>query len=392
MRFAESGAASMNDEPNPTPPEGRPPVSTAAASPPPPPPPGYLPPAYPAPPKQKGIISKVVTSLVATLVILSILLNVYLGMIVYSLTAGASESVYREAGTSGVEIESDDRVVIVPVEGAIDDDMARTVKKAFRSLTKKPPAAVVLRINSGGGGVTASDQIWHTVSQFMREHPDVAVVASLGAVAASGGYYIAAPCDLIVCEQTGITGSIGVMAQIPSVEGMIEKLGVEMNVVVAEGSERKAIANNLFEDWKDESGNLTPAGEQNREVLLNLLNSAWARFVEVVDEGRESLSLEQVEALATGDIFTAQEAVDNGLVNEIGYLDDAIDRAIELSSLPADAQPKVTIIRQSGGGLLSLLGARSSPAGGLGDLSPQRVRSWLDEVGQVRLAYTMQVK
>ena len=96
------------------------------------------------------------------------------------------------------------------------------------------------------------------------------------------------------------------MAQIPALETMVEKLGVEMNVVVADGSQRKAVANNLFQNWTTENGELNPAGEENREVLKNLLNSAWARFVQVVDEGRPTLSTEQVEALATGDIYTAR--------------------------------------------------------------------------------------
>jgi protease-4 len=381
----------MSDDPSRQPadssdPAGRPPVSTGPLTDPPPPPPGYLPPAYPAAPPQKGVVSKVLTSLLATLVLLSIGLNIYLGIFYFAIVAGsATEAEYR-AGAG------EQRVVIVPVEGGIDDDMAEYVRKAFKSLEKNVPAAVVLRVNSGGGGVTASDQIWQTIHSFKQEHPDVTVVASLGGVAASGGYYIAAPADLIFCEQTGITGSIGVMAQIPAVEEMIDKLGVEMNVVVADGSREKAIANNLFEDWKNEAGQLTEAGEKNQEVLKNLLNSAWARFVEVVDEGRPTLSREQAEALATGEVFTASEALDAELIDEIGYLDDAIDKAIEMAGLDPDDGPPVTIIRESGGGLLGLLGASAAPTVRLSDLSPDAVRTWLEDVGQVRLAYRLQIQ
>ncbi|MEL7089402.1 MAG: S49 family peptidase, partial [Planctomycetota bacterium] len=351
-------------------------------SPPPPPPPGYLPPAYPAPAPQKGVASKVLTSVVSVLFLLSLLLNFYLIMIFVLPAFAATESEYRP-GTGS------ERVVIVPVEGGINDEMARYVRKSFRGLKKDLPAAIVLRVNSGGGGVTPSDQIWHTVHQFKKKHPDVKIVASFGGVAASGGYYIATPTDYIFCEQTGITGSIGVMAQIPSVEGMIEKLGVEMNVVVADGSERKAVANNLFENWKSQDGELTEVGEENREVLKNLLNSAWNRFVQVVDEGRPTLSTEQVEALASGDIYTAKEALANELINEVGYLDDAIDKAIEMAGL-ADADPKVTVVRQPGEGLLGLLGA-SRANSGLTNLSPDNVRTWLEDLGEVQISYRMRL-
>jgi len=365
---------------NPTPGMGRPPVPTQAVSAPPPPPPGYLPPAYPAPPKPKGVISKVVTSLVATLFIVSILVNVYAFIIIKSLAAGASEVSYRE-GTG------DRRIVIVPVVGTIDDDMAEYVRKSFKALDKKPPAAIVLRVESGGGGVTASDEIWHTITQYKKRNPDVKIVSSFGGVAASGGYYIATPSDYIVCQHTGITGSIGVVAQIPSVQGMVDLLGIEMNTVLADGSDRKAVANNLFENWKNDDGKLTDGGVENEAVLKNLLNDAWGRFVEVVDKGRPTLSTQQVRALATGDIYTAEQALENQLIDEVGYLDDAIDKAIEMAGLGPGADPNVTVIRQGGGGLLGILGAQSRNNVGLNDLSPDTVRAWAEGLGEVRLSY-----
>lgn len=361
---------------------GQPPLNTQSISPPPPPPPpGYLPPVYPAPPKQKGIGSKVMTSLVTTLLLVSLLVNFYLIVLVVVPQLSATEAVYRE-GTST------DRVVIVPVNGGINDEMYQFVQKAFKSLEKDVPAAIVLRINSGGGGVTASDQIWNTVHSFKVKHPDTKIVASFGGIAASGGYYIATPTEYIFCEQTGITGSIGVIAQIPAVEGLIEKLGVEMNIVVADGSTEKAVANNLFEDWHNEAGELTPAGEKNQEVIKNLLNSAYARFVQVVDNGRPNLTTDEVEALATGKIFTAEQALQEGLVDEVGYLDQAVDKAIQLAGMNV-SDARVTTVRQHTGGLLGLLGARKSSLD-LASVTPDTVRTWVDELGEVRLAYRIQ--
>jgi protease-4 len=379
MTSDPAGPDSSNDPS----PHSRPPIDArAAAVPPPPPPPGYMPPAYAPPPKQRGLLTKLATSLVASLLIFSLITNVYLAFLVYSLTAGG-EGVYREGNG-----EQAGRVAIVPIEGGIDDDMVKFVKTAFKGFEKETPSAVVLRINSGGGGVTASDQIWHTIHQFKAENPKVAVVASFGGIAASGGYYIAAPADYIYIEQTGITGSIGVIAQIPSLAGTIDKLGIEMNTVVADGSGNKAIANNLFENWKDENGSLTPAGEKNQAVLKNLLNSAHNRFVDVVDQGRPSLDLGEVQSLATGDIFTAQEAVEAKLVDETGYLDQAIDKAIELAGLGPDADPKVTVVRERQSGLLGLLGAqRGQVTLDLKSFSPGEVRTWLNDFSQVQLAY-----
>lgn len=374
----------MTDDPQP---QGTgsnpPPLDTQTISaPPPPPPPGYLPPVYPAPPKQKGIGSKVMTSLVTALFLLSILINFYLIVIfVVPTIAGSTEGVYRE-GTS------EERVVIVPVEGGINDEMFQYVQKAFKSLEKDVPEAIVLRINSGGGGVTASDQIWNVVHSFKVKHSDTKIIASFGGIAASGGYYIATPTEYIFCEQTGITGSIGVIAQIPAIEGMIEKLGVEMNIVVADGSTEKAVANNLFEDWHNESGQLTPAGEKNQAVIKNLLNSAYNRFVQVVDNGRPNLTTDEVEKLATGKIFTAEQALQAGLVDEVGYLDQAVDKAVQLAGLNLKTA-RVTTIRKTSGGLLGLLGARRSSLD-LNSVTPDTVRTWVDELGEVRLAYRIQ--
>ena len=148
-------------------------------------------------------------------------------------------------------VKHSDRVVVVEITGMIDAANAEFARQAFYKLEQDKPAAVVLRVESGGGGVTASDQIWHAIQSFRAAHPDVPFVASFGAVAASGGYYISAPADRIFCERTGITGSIGVLAQVPAAGGVIEKLGLEMNMVIADKSPNKDDANDFFVQWYD---------------------------------------------------------------------------------------------------------------------------------------------
>ncbi len=364
------------------PPSSRPPLDPRGVGTP-PPPPGYLP--FGPPPKHKGVFSKLGTSLLVSLIVLSLLLNVYLSLIVYRLAAG-NEAVYQ-AGTTK------QRIVVVPVVGTIDDDMSRYVRGALRNLADDPPAAIILRVESGGGGVTASDQIWHGLAAFRAEHPDVPIVASFGGVAASGGYYIAAGTDHIFCEPTGFTGSIGVIAQVPTLAGTMRMLGVDWVTQVATGSPLKDEANNMFRTWDDD----------DKAVLSYLIDSAYDRFVYVVTAGRTKLDESNITDVANGAIFTANDAVGNGLVDGIGYLADAIDEAAKRAGLPADAEPRVTVVKQPGDGLLSLITGRhlggaeataDTPhrlgwqgAGGREGVTPQQLRSFLQDFTQVELAY-----
>lgn len=351
------------------------------------PPPGLTPAAFgSAAPPRRGRGVWVVALLLAGLLAFSLLLNLLLaGASLGSLTAMGSEEVLQ-AGDHGA------RIVVVPVQGGIDDAMANYFVSAMGNLADAPPSAVVLRVNSGGGGVSASDRMWNAVRRFQLRRPDVPVVASFGSVAASGGYYIAASSDAIVCEPTGITGSIGVIAQVPALETLARRSGVEMNTVVADGSPDKAVANDLFKNWRDEDGRLTPAGLGSQAVLKRLINHAWERFVEVVDQGRGNLSREQVEALATGTVYTAQEAQASGLIDAVGYLEQAIDKAAELANVGEAITPHVTRVRRDGG-LKGLLGVRRGPAGAWPtDLSAQAVRTYLEDLGQAQLSYRMQLR
>ena len=350
-----------------TPPAPLPPPSS-----PPPPPPGYAAPqVIVQQPRQRGWLNK----LLSGLLIASLLLNLYLGFIVASLFSGTDEKVL-EVGTSGTQ-----RVVVLPIRGAIDDDMSRFVDRNMRRLILEAPGALVLRVESGGGGVTASDQIWKMVDRFKAEHPDVPVVASFGGVAASGGYYVAAGADRIYCEPTGMTGSIGVIAQIPTLETAMDKLGVDWVTVVADGSPDKDVANNLFRTWQ----------AADVEKLKDLTGHAYDRFTEVVAAGRgERIPTGTLPEVADGDVYDARAALSNGLVDEIGYLADAVAFAAAEAGLGEN--PRVTEVTPRVPGLLGLLQGTSRVAG-LVDAdtplpgSPEHLRKALDELRGVRLEY-----
>lgn len=384
-----------DNEPTAQPGSPRPPIDPTGTSVPPPPPPGYVPAVYVQHPAGSRAIGKFVTYILLVGLLVSVTANVYLLGPVAALLEAISmtappeqpyDPTFKASGNSK-------RVVVVEVVGAIDAPTADFARQAFYTLEKDPPAAVVLRVESGGGGVTASDQIWHAIKKFRAAHKEVPVVASFGSVAASGGYYISAPADYIFCERTGITGSIGVLAQVPAAGGLIEKLGVEMNMVIATESPNKDDANDLFIQWYDDEGELTEAGKAAQVVLTNLVDGAYDTFFTVVKEGRiaadSTITEDELKKAATGAIFIGEEALAAKLVDEIGYLDDAIGHAAKQANL--SGEPEVTILREPVPGLFSSMAGKRGGVD-LTDVTGQELRQLVDDASAVRLEYRMRVR
>jgi protease-4 len=179
--------------------------------------------------------------------------------------------------------------------------------------------AIVLRINSPGGGVVASDEIYR-----MLLETDLPVVVSMGSTAASGGYYIACAADHVVAHPDTLTGSIGVISQFPNVEELLDKVGVDV-VVITAGS------------VKDIGSPFREMTEEEQELWTEILTEVYQGFVAVVAEGRD-LSLEQAEELADGRVYTGRQALELGLVDELGTLDDAIAVAAELGNIAGEPE------------------------------------------------------
>ncbi len=340
--------------------------------------------------KQGGLM-KILKRILVGVALFSLLANFYLaGIIALLMGAGGPEKTL--VGGVPADFTNRQRIVVVEIKGGIDDTQAAYLSKTLNHLDASPPAALVLHIDSPGGGVSASDQMHHALMEFKKRHTDVKLIASFGGVAASGGYYIAMPCESIVCEPTGITGSIGVIAQIPALGGLAKKFGVEMNTVIADGSPHKADANDLFVSWHDDKGELTPAGKAAQEVLGGLLNSAYDRFHAVVEAGRlgkNGATKEEIAAFANGKIYTANDALKLKVVDAVGYLDDAIATARQAAGLKADAP--VSVIRYEKGGLLSRITGACHGADGIDmtNLQPGQMRDMLNALGGVKLEYRM---
>lgn len=181
--------------------------------------------------------------------------------------------------------------------------------------------AIVLRIDSPGGSVAATQEIYEEVNKI-REKGEKTVIASFGSVGASGGYYIACGAEKIVANPGTLTGSIGVLINIVNMEELLRKIGINM----------KTIATGKHKDIGSITRELTPEDEKLlREVLDNIHN----QFLRVVEE-RRGLTPEKLKSIADGRIFTGEQALENQLIDEIGNLDDAIEIAARTSGMEGD--------------------------------------------------------
>ena len=178
--------------------------------------------------------------------------------------------------------------------------------------------AVVLRVNSPGGSAYGSEQIWYAVNQLKKEKP---VIVSMGDYAASGGYYIACNADTIVAEPTTLTGSIGIFGMMPNAKGLTEKLGVNFDVVKT----------NPYADF----GNLTrPMNDGEKGLMQMHVNKGYELFLTRCSDGR-GISMEELDKIAQGRVWTGRTAKELGLVDELGGLDKALEIAIAKAGVDA---------------------------------------------------------
>lgn len=230
-------------------------------------------------------------------------------------------------GPEGGQFGLGPRVAVVDLEGVIVDvdDLVRDLK-AHRE--NSHVRAVVIRINSPGGVVGPTQEL-HDALRRLRE-AGKPVVASLGAVAASGGYYVAVAADQIYADPGTLTGSIGVIMQLPNVESLLKKVGVDYVVVKA----------GQFKDIGNIARTMRP---EERHVLQSLLDDVHGQFIGAVAEGRH-LPRDEVARFADGRIFSGAQAKRLKMVDELGGLEAAIDRAAEMAGLPVP--PKVILPRR----------------------------------------------
>ncbi len=253
---------------------------------------------------------------------------------------------------AGEDLGTGPAVGIVPVTGAIvsgepisplSEDMAysgRIIDYLRQAQADPAVKAIVLRVNSPGGSVVASNEIYEELKKI-----DKPVVVSMGELAASGGYYISCVADKIVVNPGTLTGSIGVIAQVMNVEELIDNIGLEVTTIKSG-------------PHKDEGSPFREMTEEEKEIWQKIIDESYDLFVEIVAEGR-GLSEKEVRKLADGRVYTGQQALELGLADQLGNLQEAIDLAAELGEIKGE--PRLIEYRRPPTVLETLMGSLNRP-------------------------------
>ena len=238
---------------------------------------------------------------------------------------------YKQLSTSKMtnvertKIEAKDKVAVLYAEGAISDEGAegivegkilKTIKKIYKDDDVK---AVVFRVNSPGGSADASEQIWHAMK--MLQDKGVPVVVSMGDYAASGGYYISCNADYIYAEPTTLTGSIGIFGTVPNINKLREKVGLDIDGV----STNKHSALNVNAIYRG----MNP---QETALMQNMVERGYDLFTRRCADGR-GMSQDEIKQIGEGRVWLGKDAIEIGLVDSLGNINDAINKAVEMAQL-----------------------------------------------------------
>lgn len=243
-----------------------------------------------------------------------------------------------------------DRIAVVPVEGVIDAEMAKKVNRNLKQFGDDDRVkAIILRVDSPGGGVAASEEIYREVKR-VKDEKKKKIIVSMSQVAASGGYYIAAPADYIYANASTVTGSIGVIAEWMNLKDLADWAKVKP-VVFKSG------------EFKDTGNPTREMTEREKQFFQAMIDELYNQFVKVVLEGRQGkgpedkkLNEERVRALADGRVYTGETALANGLVDKIGNYQDALRYTAELLKMKGEPNVVIPVEPRESFSILDLLG------------------------------------
>jgi protease-4 len=356
----------------PQPPPGQGPIDPRGAFSPPPPPPGgpqwgppmggppqgpppgappmmMMPPPmfYPPPPRERSFARGIFTTLAMSIFGLSIALNIYL-LFATALMSG-SKHVRQEAISEG---NLNEEIAVVPVSGVIRGETSKEFDRLVTQVEKDSNVkALILDIDTPGGEVGASDEIYQRILKFKAEKAKAGltapVIATMGSLATSGGYYVSCAADYIVAQPTTLTGNIGVIMPRYNVSKLCEKWGIEETTIASTGATFKN-AGSMFQPEKPE----------DRAYIQNLIDQTFTQFKTVVTTGRGTNLKGTIDSIANCKVYTASDAAKLGLIDKIGYMSDAITKAAKMAGLS-----KEHVVRyEQPPSLFDVLGAKSNVA------------------------------
>jgi protease-4 len=228
-----------------------------------------------------------------------------------------------------------ERVAVLPIDGLITGSEA-TIEQLKKFAKDDSVKAIVIRLNTPGGGVGPSQEIYEEVRKIRGKK---VILASMGALAASGGYYIACATDKIFANPGTITGSIGVIMQFVNVKNFIEKIGVK-GFVLKSG------------DFKDTGSPIREMNPEERKILQGVIDNVHSQFVNAVVEGRK-LERDKVLAIADGRVFSGEQAKELGLIDMLGNQEDAVAEAGKMANI--EGEPRVVTPPKKKFSILDLL-------------------------------------
>ena len=287
----------------------------------------------------------------------------------------ATNQQYYETGSSKVQEKyysgdesASDKIAILRVEGTIMDSNGYIKHQIDRIAADKHIKAVVVRINSPGGTVAASDYLYHHLVE-LRKKREIPVVVSMGAICASGGYYMAMAVgdqkDCIFAEPATWTGSIGVIIPHYDVSELLASWHIKDDSIASAKWKQIGSPTRVLTDEER---------AEERKILQSLVDQSFENFKDIVRKGRPALAEDdmKLDEITTGQIFTAQQAKTHGMIDEIGYIEEALERAVKMASLPPN---KVRVVHYNRPPTLfdALGGSAQAPSLGMADLSLDRL-------------------
>jgi len=265
--------------------------------------------------------------------------------------------------------DAHNKIAVIPVEGIItsasidgDYNLVELIRAQLKEAANDAKVkAVILKVNSPGGEVLPSDEISKLLADFqldepaeggMPAHKGKPIIVSMGSLAASGGYYVSAPCKWIVANEMTITGSIGVIMESYNYRGLMDKVGLQP-VVFKSGK---------FKDMLSGSREPTEITQEERDMVQNLINEVYGKFKSVVAAGRKGHSLSpNWQDYADGRVLSGKQALDLGFVDELGDFDDAVERAKTIAGI-AEANVVEYRARRDLSDMLGLFGKTQVPS------------------------------